>query len=642
MEQSIGERFESLAARHPSRLAVASARHSWTYEELCARTLAVAQGLGPAAGERVALLFDHDAPMIAAMLGAARAGWAYVPLDTSHPRERWLQVVTDADARLILTDTANYKAASQFAGPRLGVIDIETFHPENRGAHWLPAVAPETIAYLLYTSGSTGQPKGVIQNHRNVIHHVRLYTNALGILPKDRLSLIPAYSFDASVMDIYGALLSGASLHLIRVREHTPEDFAGWIHREFITILHATPTVYRYLLNGVPAGRAFPSVRAVVMGGEEVVRRDVDLYRAHFPPPCLLINGLGPTESTLALQYVVNHDTAIPRNTVPVGYPVDATSIDLLGDSGEAIQGCGVGEIAIKSSHVALGYWRRPDLTALAFSTDAADPSLRIYRTGDLGRRLPDGRIEFAGRRDLQVKIRGYRIEPGEVESRMMEHPAITGAVVRAIDDGKGGKALAAYLVPSGTPRLDTSQLRAFLKERLPDYMVPAVFLPIPAVPLTSSGKVDRQALPAPDLLHLERADNYRAPESPAEKVLGGMWSALLNVPRVGLDDNFFDLGGHSLLATQMVARIRSTLQVDVSLRRFFETPTLQALAAVVEETERNRTAGGAQDIGSLSRALYRASFDKSGALVLPRILLVPSNQDESLPRSMAATSAAE
>ncbi|HEX2095478.1 MAG TPA: amino acid adenylation domain-containing protein, partial [Longimicrobiaceae bacterium] len=584
IEQTIQGRFERQARLHHGRVAVRTRRHTLTYGELdraagrVARTLLAGR---PAREERVALLFEHDAPMIVGMLGVLKAGKTYVPLDPLYPRERVAFILEDSGASAILTNAANLARARELSGGHLPVIDVDAAEPDAAGA---PAPAsPDTPAYVLYTSGSTGRPKGVVQSHRNVLHHIRVYTNNLGIAHDDTLTLLSSYTFDAAVMAIYGALLNGATLCPFNWREDAAVGIAGWMREERITLYHSTPTVYRSLVGALGEDEVFPDVRLVVLGGEEVQRRDVERYRRHFAPGCVLVNGLGPTESTVTLQNFLDHETPVERTSVPVGYPVEDTEVLLVNAAGEQVAIYGIGEIVIRSPHVALGYWNRPELTEAAFPPDREGGPRRTYRTGDLGRRLPDGAIEYIGRRDFQVKVRGHRVEVGEVEVRLREAASVREAVVVARDLGSGETALVAYLVPDeGTPALDAAALRAWLGERLPGYMVPTAFVVLPELPLTPNGKVDRQALPAPARTAVTR-ETFTAPRTPTEEVLCRIWEEVLRVERVGVHDDFFEMGGHSLLATRIVSRVRQALRRELPLRVLFESPTVAGLAAAVE-----------------------------------------------------------
>ncbi|HEX2077439.1 MAG TPA: amino acid adenylation domain-containing protein, partial [Longimicrobium sp.] len=341
-------------------------------------------------------------------------------------------------------------------------------------------------------------------------------------------------------------------------------------------VFHSTPTVYRHLAAQLADGHDLSRIRIVVLGGEETVPADVETFRRRFAPDALFVNGMGPTECTVALQHFVDQRMALPRGPVPVGYPVDGVEARLLNAAGEPVETYATGEITLRSAHVALGYWRRPEQTAAAFLPDPEGGEKRIYRTGDYGRMLPDGSIAFAGRRDGQVKIRGVRIETGEVESVLRLHPHVAECAVVAREDG-GEKRLVAYVVGDA----DAAALRAHVRAHLPESMTPSAFVSIERLPLTPNGKLDRRALPAPVMEADE--DAYVAPGTPTEEVLAAIWAEVLGRERVGAHDGFFDLGGHSLLATRVVSRVREAFGVELPLRALFEAPTVAGLAERVD-----------------------------------------------------------
>jgi amino acid adenylation domain-containing protein len=583
IEQSLADRFVKQVQRFPHNIAVKTKHNAWTYEALNQKANHIAQLLLRIRGageERIALLFDHDASMIAALLGALKIGKTYVPLDPTYPKNRLAYVLQDSQASIILTNTKNITVAQLLIQDGHQIINMDEVPAEGSCDDPFFLVSPDTQAYILYTSGSTGQPKGVIQNHRNVLHHIRVYTNNLHICAEDRLTLLSSYSFDAAVMDIFGALLNGATLYPINIKEEMGEDIVQWCNEQEITIYHSTPTIYRYIVNSLHTREALPKLRLIVLGGEEVNKRDVELYKQHFAPICLLVNGLGPTESTVTLQYFIDHHTVITRHTVPVGFPVEDTEIVLLDSEDEPA--VVVGEIAIRSPYIALGYWRKPEITHAAFLPDPDQENRRIYRTGDIGRFRPDGTLEFVGRKDHQVKIRGFRIEPGEIEAVLRQHSAVRQAVVLAREDTPDDTRLVAYVVPTREPAPTTSELRSFLQARLPEYMVPPAFVLLDSLPLTPNGKVDRHALPAPDDLRPELEVAYVAPRNVLEQGIAEIWQKLLGIEPVGIHDNFFELGGHSLLAVRLVAHLEKVLGIHLPVALLFQAPTIEQLASIL------------------------------------------------------------
>jgi len=582
IEQSITARFEKIVQKHPQNIAIKTDQCEWSYEALNQLSNQIGQTILNACGageERVALLFEHGAPMIAAMLGVLKSGKSYVPLDTSYPQERLVYILEDAEAGTIVTNQLNQRLAQKLSQTTRHLINIDELEEMTLSREPLKAVSPNSLAYLLYTSGSTGHPKGVVQNHRNVLSHIRNYTNNLHINANDRLTLLSAYSFDAAVMGIYGALLNGATLCPLDIKQEGISNLSQWLIERGITIYHSTPTVYRYFINSLSGQEDFSQIRFVVLGGEEVYKRDVELYKKHFSPECIFVNGLGPTESTVSLQYFINHETRINRDSVPVGYPVEGTEILLLNKAGEET---GIyGEIAIKSAHIALGYWRRPALTEAAFLPDPEGGDRCIYRTGDMGRLLADGRLEFMGRKDFQVKSRGYRIELGEIKAVLEQHPRVKECVVMAQEAELGEKRLVAILVMDHQ-EMTSGELRNYLRRKLPEYMIPSAFIKVEQLPLTPNGKLDREALPAAEVIEPQKA--YIAPQDELEWQLTKIWENVLKVRPIGVRDGFFELGGHSLLAVRLFAQLEKVFGKNLPLATLFQAPTIEQLAEIVRD----------------------------------------------------------
>jgi amino acid adenylation domain-containing protein len=613
IEQSIGSRFREQAERHPDNIAVRTKNEQWTYAYLEALSNRVANAVLTLHGngeERIALFFRHGASMIAAMLGALKAGKTYIPLDPAHPASRIEKLLADSGAAAVLTDIGDFSMSQTEVIP---FVENERFDPTPP-----PSVSPDAIAYILYTSGSTGEPKGVAQTHRNILAQVRNYSNNLHLHADDRLTFVSSYSVDAAVQDIFGALLNGAAVYPVSVREHGIEALIDCLVEQEITVFHSTPTIFRHLANALIGMERLEKIRLVVLGGEAAYRRDVDLFRAHFPRDCLLVNGYGLTESTMVLQCFIDSKTMLVRDAVPAGYPVDGIEVLLLNDAGQPADVYCSGEIVLRSPFIAMGYWRQGHIAA--FPSEGGGQ--RVYRTGDLGRRLPDGGIEFIGRRDFQVKIRGYRIEPAEVENHLLQFPGIKQAVVIAQEYACEHR-LVAYLtvdaidsgdsMNSGQPAVD--DLRRYLARQLPDYMVPSVFTILEELPATPSGKINRLALPAPEIPDTGPV----LPRAPAEAKLAEIWQEILGVKHIGIRDDFFTLGGHSLLATQVISRVRDEFGIEVPLQQIFETPTIADLASVV-------TAAQAEDmplpkIEPLPRWRHRTKVSALGELVFSKEL---------------------
>ena len=586
-EQSIPQRFEQQVSRYPDRLAVKTRSHQLTYAALNKVANRVARALLAQRGERseaIALLLEHDAFMIGTILGVLKAGKVYVPMDPSFPYARNAYILEDSQASLIITNNKNHSLADSLSENRHSLINIDEMGPTLAGDNVDLSVSADSLAYILYTSGSTGQPKGVAQNHRNLLNVALRYTNGLQISVEDRLTLLQSYSVAGSVSNMLGALLNGASLFPYNVKEEGLTGLADWLVEEEITVYHSVPTVFRQFANTLTGKEEFPGLRLVRVGGEPVHAEDVQLYKKYFSSDSIFVNSYGASEAGSVLRYCVDKDTVINDAMVPVGYPLGDVEILLLDEDGRAAGFNQVGEIAIKSRYTSPGYWCRPDLTRETFITDPQDEGGRIYRTGDLGYMQADGCLVVTGRNDFRVKIRGFRIEVAEIELALRGLTKVKEAAVVAHEDQRGEKQLVAYVVPQPGQVPTISELRGFLRDKLPDYMVPSAFVVLDTLPLTPNGKLDRLALPAPDLTRPELDTDFVAPRNALEEQLASIWVEVLGVTRVGVYDDFFELGGHSLRATQLVSRVREVFQVELPLLSLFEEPTIAGLAERIEE----------------------------------------------------------
>jgi len=600
----IVERFAARVREDPKRIAIwstaGSSHFTWSYGALNAQANRVAHellfnrvwarqsGTGAAADAevpRIGLMAGHDAPLVAGLLGILKAGAAYVPLDPDLPVAVLARRLEDAGVTALVADAAHLIAARGLVSDtQLPVIDIEA--ADGQMTDPVVTLDPEGLAYILYTSGTTGEPKGVMQTHRGVVQQITTYSQSLGVAAGDRLSWLSGYGFDAAVQDIFGALLSGATLCPVSVREAPGSELMDTLLAAGVTVLHATPTVYRHLLGGeLNCGHDLSGIRLVVLGGETVRRSDFELYKARFSRGTVFVNGLGLTESTVGLQFFADHDTRLPGQVVPVGDAVAGIEVELLDTNG--MPGW-YGEITLKGAGVARGYWHRDALTRERFKTVAGETTdgARVYRTGDIGRRLPDGRIVHVGRVDDQVKVRGYRIELGEIEAVLSRHGEVAECVA-SVDRPPGGEArLVAYVVAEAgsesSVSAGASALRAHLAAGLPDYMLPQALEVLPSLPRLANGKVDRARLPAPHWGR-EAEQAYVPARTELEAVLTEIWLEVLEVDKVGVHDDFFALGGHSLLATRLISRVRDRLELEVPLFSVFECPTVAGLADTIE-----------------------------------------------------------
>jgi amino acid adenylation domain-containing protein len=608
IEQSIPDRFEHMVARHPERPAVKTGNLALTYAGLNQMANRVARAILARCGEGaepVALLLAQGAPNIAAILGVLKAGKFYVPLDPMYPPARLSYMLEDSQAHLIVTDAQHLPVAEAGGRRKQQVLNLDElqagFADENLGS----TLGPDTLANLLYTSGSTGAPKGVLHNHRNVLHMVRNACNGFHLCAEDRLSLLYSPSVASAARTVFSALLNGATVLPYNLREAGLAGLSSWLIQEEITCYNSVATVFRHFARTLTGEEHFPSLRLIVLGSETIYKSDVELYRQHFPPTCLFVATLGATEITHIRRYFVDQEVPLPDSVVPVGYPEEGVQVLLLDESGQEVRVDAVGQIAVKSRALSLGYWHRPDLTQARFLPDPNGGDERIYLTGDLGRMHDDGCLMHVGREDFQVKIRGHRVEVGEIETALLDHPGVKEAVVIAHEDSRGEKRLAGYLVASQELTPSTSMLREFLAVKLPDYMLPTTFMFLDALPPTLSGKVDRRALPPPREEDDAPDSTWVAPRTPLESALAEMWSQVLGRTHVGIHDNFFELGGHSLIATQVVARLQATFQIELPLGRLFELPTIAELALAIEQVKDNGAELQASAIAPVSPEAY-------------------------------------
>ena len=616
-EATIADRFSAVSRTFANRPAIDDGNCTWTYAELDRTSAAIAARLARSAPPglgRVGLLMGPSPWLIAAILGVLRAGYAYVPLEPTHPRDRLLAVLAEAEPFALVADGDRLAAARALAAATgtMAVYAAEALAGSGETGP-LPAITADALAYLLFTSGTTGAPKGVMQVHGRILRHVQTYGRSLALVPEDRLSLLASFAFDAAVMDLFGALLHGACLTLPDLRGgdvgQPMRCLAG------TTILHVTPTVLRHLLAQWPGDPGISPPRAVVLGGEPALPADIALLRARFGRRVAVVNGLGPTECTLALQYhlpldsLPDVDSVSDVDFVPVGWPVEGVEVRLVNTDGQEVGPLAVGEIVICSDAIAPGYWRRPDLSARAFFRGPS--GRRCYRTGDLGRRRRDGCVEFVRRLDGRMKIRAVAVEAAEVEAHLRHHPTVRTAAVSTFAASPGGAAeLAAYIVPSPGAQIEPAVLRAFLRGRLPDAMIPAAFVRLDALPMTANGKLDRGALPLPLTASSSVPDSPGAaaipPRDPLEAAIAAHWREVLRLGELGVEDDFFDLGGHSLLAMQVVSRIRAELCAAFPLRSFFEAPTIAATAATIGRLNLQTPAEGSPPPRREARERYR------------------------------------
>ncbi|MFB8791841.1 MAG: amino acid adenylation domain-containing protein [Potamolinea sp.] len=574
--------FEAIVEETPDAVAAVFGDKRITYGELNERSNKVARylhKLGVSSEVLVGICMERSLDMIVGMLGILKAGGAYVPLDHSYPDERLSLMIEDAGISVLLTHSSSVLTTlGNFVVVCLDR-DWELIAQEGEKNLESNAVA-DNLAYVIYTSGSTGKPKGVAVPHKAVTRLV-LNTNYIQLEPSDKIAQVSNSSFDAATFEIWGALLNGAQLIWIsREIAIFPQEFVVEIRNQEINILFLTTALFNQVAREVP--NAFHSLKCLLFGGEAVDARWVREVIQNQPPK-QLIHVYGPTEGTTFSSYYSVHDVPEEATSIPIGRPIANTQIYILNKQLQPVPIGVTGELYIGGDGLAQGYFNHPELTDEKFIYNPFNPVGRLYKTGDLARNLPDGNIVFLGRIDEQVKIRGYRIELGEIEAVLSQHPAVGEAVVIIREDLPGDKRLVAYILLKQEQTNPVIDLRYFLKQKLPDYMVPSAFVILENLPLTPNGKVNRRALPTPNIINTELSKTYVAPQTPIEKVLAEIWAEVLGLKQVSVQDNFFELGGHSLLATQLISRVRDAFQVELPLRSLFEAPTVENFANYIE-----------------------------------------------------------
>ncbi|PYS91302.1 MAG: non-ribosomal peptide synthetase [Acidobacteria bacterium] len=583
--QCIHELFERQAERTPETVALVSKDERLSYRELNERANKLAhhlRRLGTGPETLVGIHLARSAETVVAILGVLKAGGGYLPLDPKQPPERLSFMLADAGVKLLLT---REPLPAKMPRQKTQIVCLDKEWPaiakesaENLGG----TVLADNPAYLIYTSGSTGRPKGVMVSHRNLAHST-LARVAYYREPVKSFLLLSPFAFDSSVAGLFWTLCRGGMLVIPEADSHQdPAHLAELIARHSVSHLLSLPSLYELFLQQAKA-RQLASLRTVIVAGEPCPTRLVERHGETLPQASLF-NEYGPTEATVWSS--VHHCLPSTRQRpVPIGRPVANTQIYLLDSQLQPVPVGVTGEVYIGGDGLARGYLNHPALTAERFVPDpfSRTPGARLYKTGDLARFRTDGQIQFVGRNDFQVKIRGHRIELSEIEFALAQHPGIKEAVVLPREKVAGDKRLTAYVVLHQAEAATAKQLREFLKEKLPEYMLPSSFVVLDTLPLTATGKVDRNALPI-DESGVETDESYLAPRTVVEEVLERIFAEVLQLERVGVRDGFFELGGHSLLATQVVSRVRGALGVELPLRKLFAAPTVEGLAAAILE----------------------------------------------------------
>lgn len=618
VDKCIHELFEQQAALTPDKTALVFEQDRLTYAELNAKANRLAhhlRGLGVAPDARVGVLLDRSLEMIVSVLGILKAGGAYVPLDPIQPKHRLALILEDAQPTLVLTQEQFVEALPDQSAHAVCLDTCEPVIAENSDLNLSGAATTKNLAYVLFTSGSTGRPKGVAIEHRQLLNYVLSIQERLDLSDCASFATVSTFAADLGNTVIFPSLCAGGTLHVIsQQRISDANALAEYFSHHSIDCMKIVPSHLGALLACSRPEQVLPRKR-LVLGGD-VSRRDWVEKLQKLAPDCVIFNHYGPTEATVGvLTYrLAEREQVYDSFALPLGRPISNTEIYILDRNLQPVPVWVQGELHIGGDNLARGYFNRADLTAEKFIPNpfSLKPGTRLYKTGDLARYMPDGNVEFFGRADHQVKIRGFRIEPGEIEIALLKHPAVLEAVVIAREDIPGDKRIVAYVVSK--QRTATGELRHFLLESLPDYMVPAAFVILDNIPLTPNGKVDRRALPLPEHVNHGEQAVFIAPRSYVEEVIADIWAEVLMLEKVSIDENFFELGGHSLLVMQVISRLRSTFQVELPPRALFEATTVADLSEVIIAKEAK--AGQSEKIARNFKSVKSLSDEEAGEIL--------------------------
>ena len=586
VQQCIHQRFEEQVRCHAGRIALKTRRQACTYAGVNEDANAIADELLKVGGTtlaQVAVLLPHSVEMIASLLGAFKSHKVFVPLDPCYPKERLRLMLEDADAIAILTDDQNMRLAEDLSRGRIHILNIANMQQSEGAPNPNVACEPMDRAYILYTSGSTGRPKGIEFLHRNLLHHIMCMTNNLYFAPSDRLTWLHSASFAASVVDIYSALLNGATLYPWEVKSQGFTHMADWFNKERITSFQWIPSAFRQFLRTVPGGFVFDTIRLVVMASEPLTAREVKLFQRHFCPESRLINQLGTSESYNYRLFSVDQRVEWNEANVPGGYSVSGErQVVILDEDHHAVREGEIGEIGIKSDFMSVGYWRNPALTCSKFirGNNGQPP---IYLTGDLGRIEPDGCLLHLGRKDFQIKLRGFRIEVAEIELGLTKVTGIVDSVVGVAQNEFGEDKLVAYVQLGENVDPDFDHVKERLGLTMPDYMIPDRFVVVQDFPTLDTGKIDRSSLPNP----YPQGQSYEVAQKHhphnVEQEIVSLFQGLLPGEAIGSESDFFELGGNSLLTAVLLCRLHQSFGTEMTIEDLIQSPNPVALAGIVE-----------------------------------------------------------
>jgi amino acid adenylation domain-containing protein len=583
--QSLTAGFDETVAAHRFRTALISDGWQPTYEELNVVANRLAHAIiarSGAPGDRIAILMQHDAPAIAAVLAILKAGHIVVALNPTHPLARLRELIEDCEPSVIVVDASFRNLASEIVGPGCAVISFEEHSAKGPGHNPSIIVPPAQVAALVYTSGTTGHPKGVMLTHRQLRRDALINTEAMAYRAEDRIPLFSSLSATQGMLITCCAMLSGAALCPFPVISKGVTGLADWMTRHRITVYVSTASIFRNFMKTLPAEFRFSNVRSIRVSAEPTTLEDFKLFRAHFPVDCWFVHSFSCSETSNIAWSRHSQGDMLSEGRLPVGAISRGHEVLILDEDSRPIANGNVGEITVRGRYVAAGYWRQPELTAERFSVDPDDSDVRLVRTGDLGRINAAGMLELHGRRDDRVKIRGNRIELSEIAEALHRLTGVERAVVEAMPRAGREPLLVAFVSIREKQFWPPTELRRALRKMLPGHMVPSEFVILQSFPLTPTGKIDRQKLRQD--YHPQRQLQSGEPNTAAERLLAEIWAEVFELPEIGKYDDFFALGGDSLMAAVIAARVHDAVKVELNLAMFADHPTLAQLALAVDQ----------------------------------------------------------
>lgn len=622
---SLQQMLTNAAQTYGDKIAIESKDQSVLYADLERATNQLARYLirSVPKGAVVALMIEDRVKLIEAIIAVLKAGCAFMPLSANDPDRRLKLIIEKTRPALFIGLQSDSERIASL-GAALGrqsrfilldqsgmVIDSHEglgLLSENDSTPPVDLTDADDMCYVYFTSGSTGVPKAIAGRAASLLHFIKWEIERFDVTADWRFSQFATPTFDAFLRDIFVPLSVGATSCVPETSEIIldPPELIRWIDENDITLIHCVPSIFRSILREPLTAENFRSLKYIIMAGEQLHGSEVKRWIDLFGERIRLVNLYGATENTMAKFCHLIRAADAERKTVPIGRPIAGATAIILDPEKNMCDPGVVGEIYIRTPFLTLGYYNDPELTKEIFVQNpfSLDPKDIVYKTGDFGRLLPDGNFELIGRKDNQVKIRGLRVELGEIESVLKQHAGVDDAAVRLWDDGEGLQRLAAYVVVNRAYTGEVGELRAFIQDSLPEHMVPSSYVVLDKLPLTRNGKVDREALPSPDYSMSQSREPFVMPATPIEITLARIWSQILRVDNIGINDSFFNLGGHSMLGTQVMSRVRQEFQVDVPLRDLFDRPTIAGLAAAIEKSQAGRREAQEADILNMIEAL--------------------------------------